>query len=533
MTKVLVLGWDGATWDIATKLMKKGKMPNLKKLVERGTWGALESSIPPWTVPAWNIMSTGLNPRKLGFATFFVRQVYKFKPYFLFKKFQIKRNVWDILSKEGKKVIVANLPNLHVSYEINGHMICGWLFLDENSLTYPRNLREELDKVCRGYEVDIVVPGFRIGTKNDKIPTSDNDYLSKSRRILEKHFRAFEYLLTHNEWEFAFLVFAEPDRVQHRFWENLKVVEETYQILDTKLGHIINNVIDNDTIVFLVSDHGFGPNKQVLNINEFLIKEGYLKLKNSKDNNRKLSLFMIIRKLKLLPIARRVFNLLPNKIREKILENLGPKSISGVKIDWENTKCYGYGVFGDIYLNVKGRDPQGSVNPEEYKTIRDEIIKKLKSLKDPKTGKKLNIKVFKREDIYGVSVQNENLPDLVVLVNEEINGINPKIGIGEVISYGKGGNHRLHGIFSAYGKGIKKGYKIENAKIYDVAPTILHIFELPIPNGMDGEVLMEIFESDSEFAKRKPKYVDPSYYGEKEEEKVRQTIKNLKLEGKI
>jgi len=537
MVKVLVLGWDGATWDIATKLMDEGKMPNLKKLVEKGTWGTLESSIPPWTVPAWNIMSTGLNPGKLGFATFFVRQGYKFKPYFLFKQFQIKRNIWDILSKEGKKVIVANLPNLHIAYGINGHMICGWLFLGENSLTYPPDLREELDRVCGGYEVDIVVPGFRTGTKNDKAPTSDNDYLLKSREILEKHFRAFEYLLKYKEWDFAFLVFAEPDRVQHRFWENSKIVEGTYQILDQKLGYIINNVIDNDTIVFLVSDHGFGSNKRILNINEFLTKEGYLKLKSSEDSTRKLNLFMIIRKLKLSPIAKRVLNLLPDKIREKILENLRLKSISEVEIDWENTKCYGYGVFGDIYLNVKGRDPQGSVNPEEYETIRDEIIKKLKSLKDPKTGKKLNIQVFKREDIYGVSVQNEKLPDLVILVNEDINGINPKIGMGEVISYGRGGNHRLHGIFLAYGPGIKKGQRVD-AKIYDIAPTILHTFGLPfglpIPNDMDGRVLMEIFEENSEFAKRKPEYVDPSYYEKKgEDEQLKKAIKNLKLKGKI
>ncbi|WP_193383885.1 hypothetical protein [Pyrococcus yayanosii] len=94
--------------------------------------------------------------------------------------------------------------------------------------------------------------------------------------------------------------------------------------------------------------------------------------------------------------------------------------------------------------------------------------------------------------------------------------------------------HRLNGIFLAYGPGIKKGYKIENAKIYDIAPTILHIFGLPIPNDMDGRVLMEIFEEDSEFAKRKPKYVDPSYYEKKQEdEKLKKAIKNLKLKGKL
>lgn len=537
MVKVLIIGWDGATWEIAEKLIKEDKMPNLKRLLKHGLSGELESSIPPWTVPAWNIMSTGLNPGKLGFATFFVKQGYEFKPYFLFKKFQTKRNIWDILSQNGKKVIVANLPNVHVAYKVNGCMISGWLFLDENSLTYPPDLKQELDKVCEGYEVDIVVPGFRTGAKKDKAPTSDEEYLSKSREILEKHFKAFEYLLKHKEWDFAFLVFAEPDRVQHRFWENKKVVEETYKILDQKLGYICNDLIDNDTIVFLVSDHGFGTNRRILNINEFLIKNGYLKLKENgaKNVNYYTRMFNFFVKYKLLTqISRKLFSILPEKIRSSIIQKVQTRSITDFEIDWENTKCYGYGVFGDIYLNVKGRDPKGVIDPKDYERVRDELIEQLSALRDPKTGKPLKVQIFKREELYNVGVHNTTLPDLVVLVNEDINGVSPGIGSGKILTYGIGGNHRLKGIFLAYGPGIKEGYKLENIRIYDITPTILHIFGLPIPNDMEGKVLIEIFEENSEFAKREPKYIDASYYTKKQEdEKLKNAVKNLKLKGKL
>jgi len=125
---------------------------------------------------------------------------------------------------------------------------------------------------------------------------------------------------------------------------------------------------------------------------------------------------------------------------------------------------------------------------------------------------------------------------VIVPTDDSIQAINPNIGNSEIITESKGttGNHRLNGIFLAYGPGIKKGYKIEGAKIYDIAPTILHIFDLPIPNDMDGRVLMEIFEPDSEFAKRKPVYVDPRYYEkEQEDEKLKKAIKNLKIRGKI
>jgi len=133
-------------------------------------------------------MSTGLNPRKLGFMTFFARQGYEFKPFPLIRSFQIKTNVWDLLSREGKKVIVANLPNIHIACKINGYMICGWLFLDENNLTYPPNLKMELDRACGGYEVDLVVPSFRSGTAHDVVPFSNKEYIERSREIIEKRF---------------------------------------------------------------------------------------------------------------------------------------------------------------------------------------------------------------------------------------------------------------------------------------------------------------------------------------------------------
>ena len=147
----------------------------------------------------------------------------------------------------------------------------------------------------------------------------------------------------------------------------------------------------------------------------------------------------------------------------------------------------------------------------------------------------LRIQIFKKEDVYPNADLWDNLPDLVVLPTENgVQLINSTVGIGDVIIELKDGrgNHRLNGIFLAYGCGIKKGYKIEGAKIYDIAPTILHIFGLPIPSDMDGRVLMEIFELDSEFAKREPKFVSPSYYA-KEDEKLKKAIKNLKLKRRI
>ena len=526
--RILIIGLDGATWDLIKPWVDKGELPTFKKLIENGVWGNLESTIPPWTIPAWESMSTGKNPKKLGFATFMVKDGYKFIPH----NFKHKRQkmIWDILSDSSHKVIVANLPNIYVAQKINGCMIAGWLCLDKNRIAYPSNLINELNKHCNGYEVDI----FDVDFEKGRITSGpgDNEYLKRCEELLEKHFLAFTYLLKKCKWNFGFIVFVTTDRIQHKYWDD-KILLEHYRKIDKKLEELLET-IDDETLVFLVSDHGFGPTKYTLNINEFFIKEGYMKLKKPRRQAPS-KLLNLVKRSGLLPVARALVNLLPATLAKRLKESVSSISFEKMDIDWNNTKAFAYAVLGDIYLNVKGREPNGIVDPNEYDKVREEIIEKIRDLRY--NGKNLNVSIFKKEEIYPNATLWDNLPDLVIVpTDDSIQAINPNIGSGEIITESKGtnGNHRLNGIFLVYGPRIKKGYKIENAKIYDIAPTILHIFGLPIPNDMDGKVLMEIFEPDSEFARRKPVYVDPSYYErDREDEKLKKAIKNLKLKGKV
>lgn len=527
--KVLIIGLDGATWDLIKPWANEGKLPTFKKLMENGAWGYLESTIPPWTIPAWESISTGKNPKKLGFATFMVKDGYRFIPHIFRHKRQ--KMIWDILSDSGHRAVVANLPNIYIAQKINGCMIAGWLCLDKNRITYPPNLINELNEHCNGYEIDI----FDVDFEKGRIigGPKDNEYLKRCNILLEKHFLAFKYLLRRYEWDFAFIVFVTPDRIQHKYWD-LEILLNHYRKIDVKLNELIS-ILDEDTIIFLVSDHGFGPVRYIFNINDFLIKEGYLEIRNKYKNKKEKILYYITKKLKLLPFARFFINLLPLNLSKPIKKMLSPISFDPLIVDWNNTKAFAYGVWGSVYLNVKGREPNGVVDPKDYDKVRDEIINKIKKLKYENTN--LNISIFKKEEVYPNASIWDVLPDLIIVPTDDgIQDINSNIGNPEIILKPKNnfGNHRLDGIFLAYGKGIKKGYKIKGAKIYDIAPTILHIFGLPIPNDMDGRVLMEIFKPDSEFAKRKPVYVDPSYYDKLEEkQKLKAKIKELKLKKKI
>ena len=503
---------DGATWDLIRPWAEKGKLPTFKKLMENGVWGELESTIPPWSIPAWNSLTTGKNPGKLGFATFMVKDNHRFKPYFM-SSF-VERNIWDILSENGKKVIVANPPNIHSAYKINGCMVAGWLYKDKETLTYPRNLRYKLDKITGGYKVDIMIADVNKG-KIVKSVMTDKEYLKSVNEMILKHSKSFTYLLENNEWDFAFMVFADPDRTQHRFWDYKKILLEQHMRLDAAIGDLLQR-IDDETNIMLVSDHGFGPRKKIFNINEWLLKEGYLELRRKKKNKLSKIIELLI-KTKTFSITRFLLNFLPSKLLEFLTDKVQVSAFEPTfDIEWHKTKAFCYSVCGDIYLNVYDD------------RVRDDIIQKLKTLrylKNSREIKEIPVKVFKKEEIYR-GEHLDKLPDLVILVDENIQAVNPGLSNGRIFTEGWGGEHRINGIFLAYGPLFRKGGRVNNAKIYDIAPTILHIFGIPIPKDMDGTVLKEIFEEGSELAKGEILYQEIS-----EKERIRRKVRKLRTLG--
>jgi len=527
--KVLIIGLDGATFDLIKPWADKGKLPTFQRLMENGVWGNLKSTIPSWTIPAWNSLTTGKNPGNLGFCTFMIKDDYNFRPYFSFIKNE-KNNIWDFISKQGKKVCIANVPNIHSVYEINGCMIAGWLYEDEKMLFFPDTLKEKLNEITGGYEVDVMEVD---GDKVDFTEVPGKSYLERINEVLDKHSKAFQYMLKTNLWDFGFVVFTEPDRSQHIYWDNKQILLNQYKNLDAKLKELLDTV-DKDTLIIIVSDHGFGSVKNIFNINEWLIREDYLSLKNNNLTDslaRKMT--MLIIKIGFSQIARLLLTNFPQKYQKRILQKVAPLSFEDLKIDWPNTKAFAYDVCGEIYINLEGRESKGSVIPEDYENIKNEIIQKLKNLTDPETGERINPKIFKREEIYKGEYVNK-LPDIYIQVNEKIQSIKPSVGYKQIFRKGKGGNHRINGIFIAYGPEIKKGYKIKDVKIYDIAPTILHIFDAPIPKDIDGHILKEIFEDRSKLNERNPRYVDKCYYSvQSEKTRIKEIIKTLKNQGRI
>ncbi|AIY90174.1 alkaline phosphatase family protein [Geoglobus acetivorans] len=544
MVRVIVIGLDGATWDLIKPWADKGELPTFKKLMENGSWGHLESTIPPVTCPAWVSMLTGKNPGKLGIYYFRQPDWDSLTMRFVNIKWDEYNPLWKILNSEGYATTIVNVPT--VTPDPTGYLgayvqcpIMGSENVDQFAYPeYVRHLLKELD-----YE--------RLVNGNPHTLGWD-EYLNEVYTLVNKKIKLASKLFKKGGWELFFFTIFYTDQVMHFFWHYMDknhprhipddkykdAILNFFKFIDTSIEEFLYGLREDD-ILFLVSDHGHGPMHWEINYNVYFNNKGYLKFKNKYRRLFKLNFYKALAKLYRSPMGKLVDKIgILNKLKETKRREIDTSIHAIDFIDWDNTLAYNPAA-GTIFINLKGREKYGVVSIDEYHTVRSEIINLLKELKDPRTNVNIVSTIWVKEDVYS-GKYFDIMPDILIEpVGETFYG---SYGLDSAkpfkllsdptpLTYS---THTRRGIFLAYGPGIKKGHKIENAKIYDIAPTILHIFGLPIPNDMDGRVLMEIFEEDSEFAKRRPKYVDPGYREKKQEdENLKKAIRNLKLKGKL
>ena len=530
--KVLVIGLDGATWDLMRPWAEKGILPTFKKLMENGVYGNLESTIPPITGPAWVSFATGKNPGKHGCYDFVLpgKTLNDKKP--ITTKDIHEKTFYETLNEKGKKCILINLP-CSFPPRINDITITS-LLTQGDDFIFPPELVDEIQEL-KNYRIS---PDMSLMVDGKVI-----DHINDIRRLEKNRFECAKKLFE-KDWDFFFLLFSGTDWIQHQIYDKLVygMFDENsdpiraYKEIDKYMGWFIDNAPQNVNILFM-SDHGFGLYEKTFGINKWLKEEGYLKVESG---SRQTSLFKIGQNVKkarderiniklptflsnylklftwLFPFYRKLKSVLPIEVRT----NFQPKLSETIAYSMTSVSSN----FCGIYINDKKRFVDGKVEMVDYENIRTEIINKLKQLKDPKTGENIIRKIWKKEDVYFGS-RLDAAPDILVMLLEEY-GFNFGFFTAKTFSdkhMGKINGHALNGIFLAYGSNIKKGIEIPNAKIYDIAPTILYIFGIPIPKDMDGSVLKEVFEDDSELAEKEVVYQELE-----EKEKIKERIRKLK-----
>ncbi|HJU87092.1 MAG TPA: alkaline phosphatase family protein [Gemmatimonadota bacterium] len=455
--KILVIGLDCAAPEI---LFGHEKLSNIRTLMAAGCWGRLESVNPPITVPAWMCMSTGRDPGSLGVYGFRNRRDHSYDGLSIVDSRSIRElAMWDQVAREGGRSVVIGVPPSFPPRKVNGVSVSCFMTPDTTGYdyTWPGDVRGEIEALVGEYPVD--VKGFR---------TADKDrLLDEIHDMTRKHFEVVRHFLAKRDWDYFQFVEIGLDRMHHGFWKHhdprhvdhdptspyTEAIRDYYRLLDQEIGEILA-LLDEETVVLVVSDHGARPLDGGFCVNEWLIREGYLVL-------------------------------------EEYPADVTP--FSKLAVDWAKTRAWSEGgYYARVFLNVRGREPDGALDPADALAFRDELAAGLEATTGP-DGKPLGTVAFRPEEIYR---ELRNVPpDLIVhfggLAWRSIGGV----GYGELhVRENDTGpddcNHDTYGAFVLAGPGVGHRGEIQGARLLDIAPTLLPLGGYDVPEGMQGRSLL-------------------------------------------
>ncbi|MBI1918635.1 MAG: alkaline phosphatase family protein, partial [Planctomycetes bacterium] len=437
-------------------VLRNSRLPHLSDLMAQGCYGRLESVIPPITVPAWMCMATSQDPGSLGVYGFRNRTDYSYNGLGIVNSRSINTPaIWDWLAVEGKRAVVIGVPPGYPPRKVNGVSVGCFLTPDpyRNEFTYPASVKRELERLVGTYPVD--VQGFR---------TDDKEWLrDQIYEMTRKHFEVVRYLMATVPWDYFQFVEIGLDRMHHGFWKFFDpthrqyvpdnpyetVIPDYYAYLDEEIGKTLE-LLDEDTIRLVASDHGAQRLDGGFCVNEWLYREGLLALRGYPSE---------------------------------------PTPFSVDRVDWARTKVWSEGgYYARVFLNVKGREPQGVVTRTEYESLLDDLTSRLEALPDDQ-GRVMGTRAFRPQHLYR-KVRNV-APDLIVQLGglywRSIGGLGyPSLHVQENDTGPDDCNHAQFGVFILAAPSLSIRGEVEGMHLLDVAPTLLDLAGCKIPPTVQG-----------------------------------------------
>ncbi|MEM8641403.1 MAG: alkaline phosphatase family protein [Cyanobacteria bacterium P01_G01_bin.54] len=457
--RLLIIGLDCMAPELVFERWRSD-LPNLSRLMAEGSYGRLESSIPAITVPAWSCMMTGRDPGELGIYGFRNRANRGYQKMAIADGRAVKfPRLWDLLGEAGWTVAALSVPGTSPPYPVKGSLVSCFLTPNTDApYTHPPELAKQIQTWLPEFMLD--VPHFRSENKAE--------ILANIHKLGDQRFELAGRLIERDAPDFLMFVDMGVDRIHHAFWKPMdprhpqhepgsafaNAIHDYYAHVDDRVGTLLGQCSD-ETAVLVVSDHGAQPLMGGICLNEWLIQAGYLALKE-----------------------------MPAE----------PTSLDEVAVDWSRTKAWGAGgYYGRIFLNVKGREPQGVIPLKEYEAERSRLVEKLAALPGP-NGEDLHVKPFKPQQIYqkvrGVA------PDLLVYFDDLAWRSVGIVGNGGAIYTTNNdtgpddANHAPLGLMIFHDpKQPKGGQLLEGAQLYDILPTLLQRYGLAAPAGLRGKIL--------------------------------------------
>ncbi len=437
--RVFVVSIDGVPFSFMREQIARGRFPNFKRLLARGDCKRMNSVQPVISSVAWSSYMTGKNPAKHNIFGFVDQKPGTHEVFIPTARNMTGDTIWDLMSRTGKKVFVMNVPVTYPPRPVNGIMIGCFLCTQIEKIAAPASVSAELKSM--GYKIDAAA----------WIAREDLDrYLEEVNLALEKRVEAMFRFLDRERWDFFQTHIMETDRLNHFFWEHMERDDPKYaraffafyDRVDEVLGEVEERV-GEDAEFIVLSDHGFCTVKKEIYLNTYLVEAGLLKFRKSPPRG---------------------------------LNDIHPESL-------------GYSLIpGRVFVNLRGREPYGSVPEDRYEAARDKLTETLLGLRDKDTGEPLIRDVVRREDIY----VGRNLPAAADLIAVPHDGYDLKGNVDKAVFGEKGALVGMHtyedSLLYVRNRTLKRGHN--EIWVGDLAPTILNLMHVPVPEDMDGVSLV-------------------------------------------
>lgn len=433
--KVVFIGIDGVPRAVLRDGIERGFMPNVAEMAENGTVAGIDSVVPPESSACWPAMTTGTNPGKTGVLGFQERKEGSYETYVPLAHHVKGERVWDVVSDAGKRSVVLNVPVTYPPDEIEGTLVSGFLTPTVDDVSADERVVEYLRS-----------SDYRIDTDASLGHEYKREFLEDAYETLESREESFHHFLDEDPSLFWGVV-METDRVNHFLYEDYdhdgELAEEFvefYERVDEVIGGIRER-LDDDTPLIVAADHGFCTLDYEVDMNAWLRREDWQSLADDGDS------------LTDIDDGTRAYSLIP----------------------------------GRFYLNLEGREPRGTVAQDDYDAVRDELADELRALEDP-DGEPVVERVVYREDAY----DGENYgrtPDLVAIPTR---GHDLKAGFDDDAEvFSKGARNGMHTFDDAALAVEGADVDAEGADILDIAPTVLDLLGIDVPEDMDGVSLVQ------------------------------------------
>ncbi len=501
----LIVAWDGASFDLIDTFVERGTMPTLASLLPGCERRVVRSTVPPVTFPAWTSFATAASPARHGVTDFTLREGYRVR--FLNASYRCIPAFWEVLSRHGLRTGVYALPATYPATEFNGLLVCGFDTPFGASRhrrgVHPPGLAAEIERRHGSLAVE--------GPQQARIESGWHERVCEMLPAqIRLRTRIVRDLLARDRFDCFLVHFQESDTVAHHFWQFFdknspryrpdgpaSAIEKVYAALDEALAELLMVLGDDDELV-IVSDHGSGgASDRAIAWNAWLAEAGYLRFgKSPLRGGGGL-------------VRRAAVRALPPRWQGVLFRAAGGAAARiesharFENIDWSRSWAFSeeLNYFPAIWLNVKGREPHGIVEPRELDALLSRLQCDLEAMRDPFDGQPVVTRVMRREELADGPYAGR-IPDLVLELRTP-NGYSycalPSRGGREVspmrllreeeCTGARGttmsGAHRPHGIWLARARDLVPE-RAPPFTLADAGATILHRHGCAPAPGADG-----------------------------------------------